>query len=311
MSTRRLVHALVILMLALSATRALAQAPQAQQPLVDPFAATPTRVRETPDDLVPWETRELSARDRQLARELFQQGVAATQASDWVTAQDAFGRVYALTHRAEVLLNLATAQAQTGALLSAVESYRRFLQTASPELQTQHGEEARAALARVEARLPRLRVDGTIAAEHTVVLDGTALSRAELGVALPLDPGTHEVRLEGAEGVLDAETVTLGESESRAVTLSAPEAPSVVDEHEEALVVETAPVFTQTHDDGPDVGLIGLGVSLGVVVVAGVVVAIIFATQPSEDPGYTGSLGRITSDANQPYMGTLASWDAL
>jgi hypothetical protein len=68
---------------------------------------------------------------------------------------------------------------------------------------------------------------------------------------------------------------------------------------------------TGSADAGPDAGLIGLGVSVGVVAIAGVVVAILFATQPAEDPGYSGSLGRVTSDANQPYMGTLASWDAL
>ena len=129
-----------------------------QQPLVDPFAAPQTRTRETPD---------------------------------------AFGRVYALTHRAEVLLNLATAQAQTGAMLNAIESYRRFLQTASAALQRQHGDEARAALADVEASIPRLRIEASITSSEThVILDGLRLSPAELGVPLPIDPGAHHVVLE-------------------------------------------------------------------------------------------------------------------
>ena len=272
-----------------------------QQPLVDPFAAPQTRTRETPEDLVPWETRALSPRDRQLARELFQQGVAASQADHWVEAQDAFGRVYALTHRAEVLLNLATAQAQTGAMLNAIESYRRFLQTASAALQRQHGDEARAALADVEASIPRLRIEASITSSEThVILDGLRLSPAELGVPLPIDPGAHHVVLERGTEVLAEESVTLQRGDLRTVTLRL-----------EAALPNAGLIATSEGDTGPDAGLIGLGVSVGVIAIAGVVVAILFATQPSEDPGYSGSLGRVTSDANQPYMGTLASWDAL
>ena len=310
MLTRTLTLLVALAATHLFASYALAQA-TGQEPLVDPFVAPQTRARETPEDLVPWETRELSPRDRQLARELFQQGVAASQGNRWDEAQDAFSRVYALTHRAEVLLNLATAQAQTGAMLNAIESYRRFLQTASAALQTQHGDEARAALADVEASIPRLRIEAPITSSELVMLDGVSLSPAELGVALPMDPGAHRIALARGTEVLDAQSVTLERGESRTVTLSLDEAepsalPHTTSPSEDLTMQGTAPAHA-----GPDAGLIGLGVSVGVIAIAGVVVAILFATQPAEDPGYSGSLGRVTSDASQPYMGTLASWDAL
>jgi hypothetical protein len=200
-----------------------------------------------------------------------------------------------------VLLNLATAQAQTGAMLNAIESYRRFLQTASAALQRQHGDEARAALADVEASIPRLRIEASITSSEThVILDGLRLSPAELGVPLPIDPGAHHVVLERGTEVLAEESVTLQRGDLRTVTLRL-----------EAALPNAGLIATSEGDTGPDAGLIGLGVSVGVIAIAGVVVAILFATQPSEDPGYSGSLGRVTSDANQPYMGTLASWDAL
>ena len=317
MLTRLLTHATCAIFLSVLGMESLASAQASPrdeaQPLVDPFAESTRRTRSTPQDLVPWDGRELSARDRQLARELFQAGVEATQSSNWAAALDAFGRVYALTHRAEVLLNLATAQAQTGALLNAIESYRRFLTSATPALQEQHGEQARAALAQVEARIPRLRIDASGGSGTLVVLDGTALSSAELGVPLPLDPGTHTVVLREGDNLLDQESITLSEGESRTVTLER-EAPTVTPRESGVTTGETQvapPPRQDVSQTDSDVGMIGLGVAVGVVVVAGIVVAIVFAAQPSEDPGYTGSLGRVTSDVNQPFMGTLATWDAF
>src|SRR4051794_32606537 len=69
---------------------------------------------------------EASPTETALARELVQRGVDAIHARRWEEARDDFSRAYQIIPRPEILLNLATAQAQTGHLVEAAESYRAF-----------------------------------------------------------------------------------------------------------------------------------------------------------------------------------------
>ena len=127
------------------------------------------------------------------ARQSFREGLAHAQADRWPEARAAFERSYALAPRPVTLLNLAGAQAETGSLVLAAESYRAFLRG---EGAARHRAEVQAALARLDARIAhvQIRIEG-LGDEDAIELDGAPLSRAALDGDLPLDPGAHEVRV--------------------------------------------------------------------------------------------------------------------
>jgi len=91
-------HLLVIAVLALAPASALAQ------------SADPSSAAKLP-----------------LARKLYDEGVDAVNKGRWSTAYDRFKTSYELAPRPLTLFNLAGAQSQTGRLVEASESYRRFL----------------------------------------------------------------------------------------------------------------------------------------------------------------------------------------
>ena len=96
------------------------------------------------------------------ARQLFETGLEAARAARWAEARDAFRASLAVAERPSTLLNLAGAEVQTGELVTGAGTYRRFLEAATSGRDAAHREEAEAALAAVEARIPHatIRVAG-------------------------------------------------------------------------------------------------------------------------------------------------------
>ena len=72
-----------------------------------------------------------SAAKLPIARKLYDEGVDAVNKGRWSTAYDKFKASYELVPRPITLFNLAGAQSQTGRLVEAGESYRRFLRDTS------------------------------------------------------------------------------------------------------------------------------------------------------------------------------------
>lgn len=136
-----------------------------------------------------------TAAERSLAREQFQEGVAAAREGDWERALDAFQRSYELLPRPVTLLNLAGAYTQRGQLVEAAEAYRMFLH--EEEVTDRQRNDAEAQLAALEPRIPRVRLrvlgleDG-----DAVMLDEYQLSVAALDEAYPVDPGEHSATIE-------------------------------------------------------------------------------------------------------------------
>jgi len=260
----------------------------------------------------------LGARDRVLARELFRQGMLESQLGEWDAARETFTRLHQLTHRVEVLLNLGTAQSESGHVVEAADSYRAFLRDASESLRQQHGASATAALERATARIAHLTIGAQLSAQLRVELDGEALEPSELGIELPVDPRAHEVVLRDATGtVLDQRRVTLGDGERTRIELATPEPPERSEEVTPQELAsradpELSPVTTAPVDasHGDDAWLIGLGVGGAALVVGGVVLVVVLTLPPSEPAGYSGSLGAFTSDASHPYTGTLGTFTA-
>jgi hypothetical protein len=262
-----------------------------------------------------------SRRDLATARTFFRDGVAASEAGDWARALDLFERAHALSQRADVLLNVAAAQAELGRLIEAGETYRRFLAEGDAEMLAQHRADVDAALADVEARVPRLRV--TViggAPSDAVLLDDEALDSAEVGVPIPVNPGAHVVTLRRAGEAPVERRVTLAERAREDVAFEAPSAPlamsvvpgeptgrsgplassvgrggetsgetapTPVDEGEATPEAARSGATASSSDDTP---WIVLGVIGGVLAVgAGVTVGVVLGTQ-GEAPVYQGSV---------------------
>lgn len=222
------------------------------------------------------------------SRTLFEEGLAHAEAGRWSEARQAFESALAITERPSILLNLATAQAETGALVQSAASYRRFLEIATTRDQRQHREEATEALANVERRIAHLTLDPSgLLADDVVSLDGRALARTEL-VSIALDPGAHAVVVARDGRTVLEERVELDESEARTMALRPPEPRPVRAAPREVAVLEEPPPTPSGGDDGLAIGL-GVGISVGVLVVGAVVVGIVLGTSSADT--YEGNLG--------------------
>jgi len=167
-----------------------------------------------------------TASETALARQEFDAGLRAARATQWEEARQHFARSYELAPRPVTLLNLAGAQAQTGQVVAATESYRRFLATANERDKARYREEVERALAAADARIGRaeLRITG-LAESDAVQLDGTEISRASLALALPLDPGEHVVAVMRTGTEIGRSSFTIAEGGSIPVALEVPPAP--------------------------------------------------------------------------------------
>jgi len=136
-----------------------------------------------------------TAAERSLARQQFQDGVAAARESDWERALEAFQRSYELLPRPLTLLNLAGAYAQAGRLVEAAEAYRMFQH--EDDVTDRQRQDAEDQLHEIEPRIPHVRLqilgleDGDV-----VTLDEYQLSSAALDEAYPVDPGEHSATIE-------------------------------------------------------------------------------------------------------------------
>ncbi len=156
-----------------------------------------------------------TANETALARQEFDAGMRSARDARWEEARQHFARSHELAPRPVTLLNLAGAQAQTGQLVAATESYRRFLATATERDKARYREEVERALTAADARIGRAELQVTGLGESDAVqLDGAPISRASLALALPLDPGDHVITVlrDGAEVGRTAFTVREGGS---------------------------------------------------------------------------------------------------
>ncbi len=171
-----------------------------------------------------------SASEVGAARQLFERGLSATRAHRWRDAEQAFAQSYAIVPRVSTLLNLGGALEQLGRLVEASEAFRRVLADRSAQAVRLH-ESAEGALERISSRIGRLRweIEGGFLPGDRLLLDGAELAEATGGVDIPVDPGTHALRLERGGSVRESR-VNVDEGQQRLVLLRAPAAaPSGVD----------------------------------------------------------------------------------
>jgi hypothetical protein len=169
---------------------------------------------------------------RAAARDLFKEGDLLQRSGKLVEALDKFQRAQAVFDAPTNLLRIAECEAALGRLVESAEAFRAVLRAplpagSAPAFQAAV-DQARAELAQVEPRVPKLVVDVQPPKVDKLQLqiDGQNVAAALVGASLPLDPGTHRVSV-GAPGYATAEQqVILKEQESKTASFTLRAAPA-------------------------------------------------------------------------------------
>jgi hypothetical protein len=176
---------------------------------------------------------QVSDSQRAAARDLFKEGDTLQRSGKFVEALDRFQRAQAVYEAPTNLLRIAECDAALGRLVESAEAFRAVLRAplppGSPPAFQAAIDQARAELAQVEPRVPRLTVDveqPARAAGLRLQIDGQSVASALVGAAMPLDPGPHKIAL-SAPGYAPAEQqVVLKEQEARTISFSLKPDPS-------------------------------------------------------------------------------------
>jgi len=241
-----------------------------------------------------------SARALASARALFHQGVVCADARDWSCAADRFGRARALHASPAILSNEAVALDHLGRVVEASEAYRAILRdsTASAELRAT----AQRGVAALAPRIGRLTLTVEGSLDGVVLwLDDEALDASVVGVAVPVDPGSHTVSARRAGDVVATQRVEAVAAGDAHATLILPPPPPVHD-----VSIEANPHATSEPSGTADALAISppshrelyeepwLWTVVGIVVVGAAV-------------GIT--VGVVTANADQTPMGSLGTID--
>lgn len=141
-----------------------------------------------------------------VSAELFERGLASMQSGDFEHGCAALKESFRLDPRPGTLFTLAECEKGWGKLARAMAHYEDYLARYArmPEAQRATQRErfdvATASLDQLKSEVPRVlvRVEGSLPPGAAVTCDDLPLGSASIGVALPLDPGPHVVRLTGA-----------------------------------------------------------------------------------------------------------------
>lgn len=168
------------------------------------------------------------AADVAAARELFTHAAAAAKEGKWEEARGLYARALELKRSPAILYGLALAQANTGHVVDAIETYRAFLLEAKPD--DPYRDTAKAQIAELEPRVARLEIAVSPASGVVVTVDGVAVPAAALGLPRRVDPGKHVVaaRADGFEAASQEITLEAGKSGKVTLTLAASKARPLV-----------------------------------------------------------------------------------
>lgn len=168
--------------------------------------------------------------DRAAARQLGYQGVEAYQAGDFETAERHLSRAFDVVPVPTLGLWLGRALTKNGKLVEAAEAYREVgrieVKQGKVAAQKQAQKEALAELEQLEARIPSANIDiaGAPREAVRVAVDDTPLPNALLGVARPMNPGTHRITAQHASQVIE-QTLELSEGAEERLTLTFEQTP--------------------------------------------------------------------------------------
>jgi len=170
--------------------------------------------------------------ERAAARELFKEGDVLQRAAKFADALDKFQRAERVYGAPTNVLRIAECQAALGQLVESVETYRAAIRTVlppgSPQAFQAAIDQAKGELAQVEPRLPKLMVQVLPAAPNVQMqIDGQTVSAALIGEPIPLDPGTHRVRIVASGFAAFEQDAALKERETTTVAAALKATPAV------------------------------------------------------------------------------------
>lgn len=162
-----------------------------------------------------------AAQELAAAEALFNTGVADLEAGKYDTACPALAESQRLDPRPGTLFALADCQDRAGKIASAATLYDDYLLATDqlkPMQRLRHGKRIDAAKARraeLAPQIPELTLVSppSMPAGVRVTRDGADVSPADLGVALPLDPGEHVITFRLDDGPVVEERISLAAGE--------------------------------------------------------------------------------------------------
>jgi hypothetical protein len=227
------------------------------------------------------------------ARTFFEEGVRMAEQGNWVDAEDRFRRALTLRSSPVIAYNLASALVERGKLVEASETVRRVL--ADENVDPQLKQSAARMSTDLQQRISHLTVDVSgWQPGDSALLDGNALLEAQLRIEIPIDPGSHQLRIERAGNTAAWQSITLAPGERQQVILVARAlAPSATSLAQGTHTVQPTAAQSSTADAHPSVfGRWWFWTGAAAVVGAGVVVAVLAAqggSAASERP-YQGNV---------------------
>ena len=215
-----------------------------------------------------------SGSSKATAEALFTEGRALASSGKCAEAIPKFQASQKLDPGVGTLLNLAECYEQVGRTASAWAEYREVISLARLAGSKEREELATQKAKALEPKLSRLAIKTTgDASGLTITRDGEAVEAAELGVAIPVDPGQHVIEASAPGKQKFSQTVEIGkEADSKVV-----EIPALAEGAAAAPGTEPDEAAQSGGNDGSTQRTIGL--VLGGVGIVGVAVGAIFGLQ--------------------------------
>jgi hypothetical protein len=202
---------------------------------------------------VPSVVRAQSDEQRAMARSVATEGAKAFGEGRFKDAVELFGKAESVMHAPPHLLFLARSHAKLGQFVRAREAYLKIVKETlaanAPKAFRDAQVAAETEVREIEPKIANLtiRVEGGAgASDVAVMVDGVALPSVLIGLAQPIDPGTHRIEA-GATGFrAPSEPVTLGEGEKKDVVLRLEPAPGAAPLVTAPAAAAPAPVAAAT-----------------------------------------------------------------
>jgi hypothetical protein len=161
-----------------------------------------------------------SEADVRAARDLFTAAVHDEDAGQWADAYDKLTRVAAVKLTAGVRYHLALCQEKMGKLATALDGFHQAQKQAEADSARDVLRLVGKQLEELEPRVPRLTVHVVPPLDEAVVqLDGAPIAKTLVGVAMPVDPGSHTVEASAPSRAPTKATITMGERDVTSIDL--------------------------------------------------------------------------------------------
>ncbi len=169
-----------------------------------------------------WSSFAQAQSDRAAGPELFRQGRALVSAGDYPNACPKFEESYRVSQGLGALFHLADCWEHLGRTASAWTAYLELAERSRLAAQFDREQVARDRAAALEPKLSRLAIEVSQPTQKLeITRDGTRVAAAQWGLAVPVDPGVHQVTAAAPGYVSWRQAVEVGNLEGT-VTLKVP-----------------------------------------------------------------------------------------